>query len=84
VLGVRLAEDYLVVPRVLGHAVGLSPLLVLVSVTGVGILFGGYAVVLAVPLAAVFVTLVDVIIRERNPAEEEVPAVLFPAKEAER
>ena len=84
VLGVRLAEDYIVVPRVLGHAVGLSPLLVLVSVTGVGILFGGYAVVLAVPLAAVFVTLVDVIIRERNPAEEEVPAVLFPAKEAER
>src|SRR5919198_5410320 len=33
VLGVRLAEDYLVVPRVLGDAVGLSPLLVLVSVT---------------------------------------------------
>src|SRR5207248_3444504 len=26
VLGVRLLEDYLVVPRVLGHAVGLSPL----------------------------------------------------------
>jgi predicted PurR-regulated permease PerM len=84
VLGVRLAEDYLVVPRVLGGVVGLSPLLVLVSVTSVGILFGGFAVILAVPLAAVLVTLVDVIVRERNPAEQDVPTVLFPAKEAER
>jgi predicted PurR-regulated permease PerM len=83
VLGVRLAEDYLVVPRVLGEAVGLSPLLVLISVTAVGILFGGFAVVLAVPLAAVLATLVDVIVRDRDPAAEEVPTVLFPAKEAE-
>ncbi|TMK72010.1 MAG: AI-2E family transporter [Actinobacteria bacterium] len=83
VLGVRLAEDYLIVPRVLGDAVGLSPLLVLVSVTSVGVLFGGFAVVLAVPIAAVLVTLVDVVVRDRDPAREDVPAVLFPAKEAE-
>jgi predicted PurR-regulated permease PerM len=83
VLGVRLAEDYLVVPRVLGDATGLSPLLVLVSVTAVGILFGGFAVILAVPLAAVLGTLVDVIVRDRDPTAEEVPAVLFPAKDAE-
>src|SRR2546421_582479 len=83
VLGVRLAEDYLIVPRVLGDAVGLSPLLVLVSVTSVGILFGGFAVVLAVPLAAIVVTLLDVIVRNRDPADEDVPTVLFPAKEAE-
>ena len=83
VLGVRLAEDYLIVPRVLGDAVGLSPLLVLVSVTSVGILFGGFAVILAVPIAAVLVTLVDVVVRAKNPAEEDVPTVLFPAKEAE-
>ena len=83
VLGVRLAEDYLVVPRVLGEATGLSPLIVLVSVTAVGLLFGGFAVILAVPLAAVLVTLVDVVVRNRDPAEQEVPTVLFPAKEAE-
>src|ERR687883_1873950 len=76
VLGVRLAEDYLIVPRVLGDAVGLSPLLVLVSVTAVGILFGGFAVVLAVPLAAVLATIVDVIVRDMDPSEEEVPTVL--------
>jgi predicted PurR-regulated permease PerM len=83
VLVVRLLEDYLIVPRVLGDAVGLSPLLVLISVTAVGILFGGFAVVLAVPLVAVLVTVLDVAFREVDPAEEEVPAVLFPAKEAE-
>jgi predicted PurR-regulated permease PerM len=83
VFAVRLLEDYLIVPRVLGDAVGLSPLLVLVSVTAVGILFGGFAVILAVPLVAVLVTLLDVIVRDKDPAEEEVPTVLFPAKEAE-
>jgi len=83
VLAVRLLEDYLIVPRVLGDAVGLSPLLVLISVTAVGILFGGFAVILAVPLVAVLVTILDVVVRDKDPAEEDVPAVLFPAKEAE-
>jgi len=83
VLIVRLLEDYLIVPRVLGDAVGLSPLLVLVSITAVGILFGGFAVVLAVPLVAVLVTVLDVVFRGKEPTDEDVPTVLFPAKEAE-
>jgi predicted PurR-regulated permease PerM len=83
VLGVRLLEDYLIMPSVIGEAVGLSPLLVLVSVTAVGILFSGWAVLFAVPIAAVGVTLFDVILRDVNPADEEVPTVLFPAKESE-
>ena len=83
VLGVRLLEDYIVVPRVLGHAVGLTPLSVLIAVTAMGILFGGFAVLLAIPFAAVLATLIDVIVRHRNPAAEDVPAVLFPARESE-
>jgi predicted PurR-regulated permease PerM len=83
VLAVRLAEDYIVMPKVLGDAVGLSPLLVLVSVTSIGILFSGWAVLFAVPLAAVVVTLFDVILRDLDPAAEEPPAVIFSAKEAE-
>jgi predicted PurR-regulated permease PerM len=83
VLGVRLLEDYIVVPRVLGHAVGLSPLVVLVAVTGLGVLLGPIYVLLAVPVAAVVVTLVDVFVRDRDPAKEDVPAVLFPAQDAE-
>ena len=84
VLVVRLLEDYIVIPKVLGEAVGLSPLLVLVSVTATAILFGGGAVLLAIPLAAVLATLVDVIVLDKNPAEEEVPAVIFSAQDAER
>jgi putative heme transporter len=83
VLAVRLCEDYAVMPKVLGEAVGLSPLLVLVSVTAVGILFSGWAVLLAVPIAAVAMTLFDVILRDVDPAEEETPTVIFSAKEAE-
>ncbi|HZB22805.1 MAG TPA: AI-2E family transporter [Gaiellaceae bacterium] len=83
VLVVRLIEDYLVIPRVLGDAVGLSPLVVLVAVTGSAILFGEWAVLLAIPLAAVVATLIDVVVLDKDPAEEEVPTVLFAAKEAE-
>ena len=83
VLVVRLVEDYLVIPRVLGDAVGLSPLVVLVSVSAVAILFGGFAVLLAIPIAAVLATLVDVLVRHRDPSLEEVPTVLFAAKDAE-
>jgi predicted PurR-regulated permease PerM len=80
VLVVRLLEDYVVIPRVMGHVTGLSPLLVLVGVTAVGLLFGAFYVLLATPLLAVLVTLLDVIVRDKNPADEDVPTLIF-AKE---
>ena len=83
VLGMRLLEDYLIMPRVLGDAVGLTPLVVLVSITSVGILFGGFAIIFAIPLAAVVSTLVDVIVRNKDPSEQDVPKVLFSASDAE-
>jgi predicted PurR-regulated permease PerM len=83
VLVVRLLEDYFVIPRVLGDAVGLSPLLVIVAVAASAILFGELAVLLAIPLAAVLATLFEVVVLERDPAEQEVPTVLFPAQDAE-
>jgi predicted PurR-regulated permease PerM len=84
VLAQRQLEDYLLAPRILGGAVGLSPLLVMISVFASGILFGPVAVILAIPAVAVLTTLVDVIVRDKDPAAEEVPTVLFPAKEADR
>jgi predicted PurR-regulated permease PerM len=83
VLAVRLIEDYALIPKVLGDAVGLSPLLVLVSVTTVGILFSGWAVLFAVPIAAVAVTVFDVIVRDIDPAEQDVPAVIFSSGDSE-
>ena len=84
VLVLRQLEDLFVAPRVLGHAVGLSPMVVLVSVTAIGILLGGFYVLLAIPIAAVLGTLVDVVLRGTDPADEDVPPLLFPAKDAER
>jgi len=81
VVVVRLLEDYVVIPRVMGHVTGLPPLLVLVSVTAVGLLFGAFYVLMATPFVALIATLIDVIVRNKNPAEEDVPAVLF-AKES--
>jgi len=78
VLVLRQLEDYVIAPRVMGHAIGLSPLVVLVSVVGIGYLLGAVYVLLAIPIAAIAATLVDVVIRDRDPAEEDTPAVLFP------
>ncbi|HET8607698.1 MAG TPA: AI-2E family transporter [Gaiellaceae bacterium] len=83
VTGVRLLEDYIVVPKLLGHAVGLSPLVVLVAITALGLLLGGLYVLLAIPLAAILGTLLDVIVRDRDPGDEEVPTVIFPAQDRE-
>jgi predicted PurR-regulated permease PerM len=83
VWGLRLLQDYVIGPRVLGHAVGLSPLIVLLTVTSVGILIGPAYVLLATPFAAVLATIVDVAVFEKDPAKEDVPAVIFPAKDAE-
>jgi len=83
VFGLRLIQDYVVGPRVLGHAVGLSPLIVLVTVSSIGLLFGGFYVLLATPFAAVLATLLDVIVLDKDPGEEDVPKLIFPAKDAE-
>jgi predicted PurR-regulated permease PerM len=77
VFAVRMLEDYVAIPRVLGHAVGLSSLVVLISITSLGLLLGGLFVLLAIPIAAVLATVIDVVVRNRDPAKQDVPAVLF-------
>ena len=77
VLIVRQLEDYIIAPRVMGHAVGLSPLVVLISVVTIGYLLGAIYVLIAIPTASIIATIVDVVIHDRDPAEEEPPAVLF-------
>ncbi len=81
-LALRLFQDYVISPRILGGAVGLPPLLVLVSVSVVGILIGPFYVLLAVPIASLVATVVDVVVRGVDPAEADVPAVLFGPKDS--
>ena len=77
VYGLRLLQDYVIQPRVMGNAVGIAPLAVLVVVTAVGLVFGAAYVPLAVPFTAVAATLADVLVRGREPATQEVPTVFF-------
>jgi predicted PurR-regulated permease PerM len=79
--GLRLVQDYLVNPRVLGGIVELSPLVVLVAVAAVGVLIGPAAVPLATPFAAVLATLLDVTVRDRDPEKEDPPTVILGASE---
>jgi hypothetical protein len=58
-------------------------LTLLFSVAAVTCLFGGFAVILAIPFVAVLATIIDVIVFNKNRAEEGVPTVLFPAEDAE-
>jgi predicted PurR-regulated permease PerM len=80
---VRVLQDYIVNPRVLGGVVGLSPLLVLIAVSVVGVVLGPFYVLISVPLASLVVTIMDVVVRDVDPAEAEVPTVIFSAKDTE-
>jgi predicted PurR-regulated permease PerM len=66
----------------MGHVTGLSPLLVLVSVSAIGLLFGGFYVLMATPFVALVATLVDVIVHDKDPSQEDIPAVLFAKEKA--
>jgi predicted PurR-regulated permease PerM len=57
----------------MGRSVGLSPLVTLVSVSVVSILFGGFAVVLAVPFTSAVATLIDVFVLDHDPPAEPAP-----------
>jgi predicted PurR-regulated permease PerM len=50
---------------------------VLISVIAIGYLLGPVYVLIAIPIASIVATLVDVVIRGRDPSEEEAPTVLF-------
>jgi predicted PurR-regulated permease PerM len=67
-VGFRLIQDYLINPRVIGRAVGLPPLVVLVSASVVGVVLGPAAVALATPLAAISVTVIEVVLGLRRPS----------------
>jgi predicted PurR-regulated permease PerM len=70
---VREFQSYVVNPHVMGKSVGLSPLVTLVSVSVVGLLFGGFAVILAIPVTSAVATLIDVLVLDHEPPPEAPP-----------
>jgi predicted PurR-regulated permease PerM len=77
-LGLRLLQDYLVNPRVLGGAVGLPPLLTMVAASATALLLGSFYVLLAIPITSLIVTVLDVTVRGVEPADVQVPTMLLP------
>jgi predicted PurR-regulated permease PerM len=63
---VREFQSYVVNPHI-GQTVGLSPLVTLLSVAVVGVLFGGFAVILAVQFTSAAATLIDVLVFGHDP-----------------
>ena len=69
-VAVREIQSYVVNPHLMGHSVGLSPLVTLVSVSVVGLVFGGFAVILAIPVTSAVATLIDVFVLDHEPPGE--------------
>jgi predicted PurR-regulated permease PerM len=69
---VREFQNYVVNPRI-GRTVGLSPLVTLLCVSIVGVLFGGLAVVLAVPFTSAVATVIDVLVLGHEPPPDTQP-----------
>jgi predicted PurR-regulated permease PerM len=77
VYGLRIVQDYVINPRLFGRAVHLPPLVVLLAVSALALLLGPLWVPLAIPITAVLATVFDVVLRQQDPAEENVPTVLL-------
>jgi predicted PurR-regulated permease PerM len=76
---VREFQSYVVNPHI-GKTVGLSPLVTLLSVSIVGVLFGGFAVILAVPFTSAVATLIDVLVLDHDPPAAEPRRSLRPRR----
>ena len=70
IVGVREFQSYVINPHLMGHSVGLSPLVTLVSVSVVGVVFSGIAVILAVPAASAVAMLIDVFALDHDPPQQ--------------
>ena len=75
-IAVREFQSYVINPHLMGRSVGLSPLVTLVTVSVVGLIFGAFAVVLAIPAASAAATLVDVLVFGHEPPSEPPPRKL--------
>jgi predicted PurR-regulated permease PerM len=70
---IQFIENTIVVPRLMGKAVGVSPVVTLLALAVFSDLFGLLGALLAVPLAAVFQVLLDRVVRgTATPAEQDI------------
>ncbi len=71
--GIQALENTFLVPRVMGHTVGVSPVVTLLALVAFGTLFGVPGTLLAIPLAAIIQLLLDRYVLTGRPLEEAPP-----------
>lgn len=70
-------ENYLLVPRVMGRSVGVSPFVILLSLAAFTSLLGLPGALLAIPIAAIIEIVIERLVFSLEPAEDQ----LFPGRD---
>lgn len=70
---IQFVENYVLAPRILGHSVGVNPIVTLLALVTFTSLLGFAGALLAIPLAAVFQIFLDRILLNPEALEEDIP-----------
>jgi predicted PurR-regulated permease PerM len=70
---IQAVENYILAPRILGHSVGVNPIVTLLALVTFTSLLGFAGALLAIPLAAVFQIILDRVLLNPETLEEEIP-----------
>jgi predicted PurR-regulated permease PerM len=73
VLIIQAVENYILGPRILGHSVGVNPIVTLLALVTFTSLLGFAGALLAIPLAAVFQIVIDRFLLKSDVLEEDIP-----------
>jgi len=72
-IGIQMAENNILVPRLMGRSVGVSPVVVILAVFAFGSLLGITGAFLAIPLAAILQVLMDHLVVHAGVSDTEEP-----------
>jgi predicted PurR-regulated permease PerM len=67
-------ENYLLVPRVMGKSVGVSPFVIILSLAAFTSLLGLPGALLAIPIAAIIEIIIERLVFSLEPPEDQIPA----------
>ena len=71
-------ENNVLIPRIMSHAVGISPLLGMFAVLALGTVYGILGIFIAIPLTVVGQVLLDRVVINPEPAPEATPSATNP------
>jgi predicted PurR-regulated permease PerM len=69
---IQVMENYILAPRILGHSVGVNPVVTMLALVALPSLLGFAGALLAIPLAAVFQIILDRIVLKPDTLENEI------------